>query len=205
MGNCFSIRKGKTTAFSVEWPFRLCAWTTNKKNTIKYSMGKHSELDSPLCYSSSAPDWFSWTKMELYHPYYLRGRGLILPLTKILVCREWALLIHCGERITVHGNPFYGCIGWMSWRIKIMKKILPQSTETEDVCHMVCVLYTRHDVSWCDMTCFMKNHTEQKDLWNLHFLVHSDLHNIIEGVSTLTVLQKILASMSVLGNRPSNG
>lgn len=55
------------------------------------------------------------------------------------------------------------------------------------------------------MTCFMKNQTEQKDLWKLHFLVRSDLHNIIEGVSTLTVLQKILASMSVLGNRPSNG
>lgn len=157
MGNCFSIKKGKTTAFSVEWPFRLCAWTTNKKNTMKYSMGKHSELDSPLCYSSSAPDRFNQRKMDLYHPYYLRGRSLIVPFTRILVCREWALLIHRGEVITVHGNPFYGCTGWMSWRIKTMKKSLAQSTEMEDVYHMICVSCTQPDVSWHDMTCFRKN------------------------------------------------
>jgi len=71
-------------------------------------MGKHSELDSPLCYSSSAPDRFNWTKMELYYPYYLRGRGLILPLAGMLVCRERTLLIRCGERFTVHGDPLYG-------------------------------------------------------------------------------------------------
>lgn len=180
-----------------------------QKNTMKYSMGKHSEPDSPLCYSSSAPDRFKWTKMELYHPYYLKGRGLILPLTRTLVCREWTLLIHCGKIITVRGDPFYDCIAWMSWRIKTVKKILAQSTEMEDVYLMICVSCTWHDVSWHDMTCFMKNvlknQTKQKDLWKLHFLVHNDLHNIREGVSTLTVLQKILASMSVLGNRPSNG
>lgn len=82
MRNCFSIRKSKTTAFSVKWPFRLCAWTTNRKNTIKCSMGKQSKLDSLLCYSSSAPEEFNWRKMELYHPYYLKGRGLI-----VLFCR----------------------------------------------------------------------------------------------------------------------
>lgn len=83
MGNCFSIRKSKTTAFSVKRPFRLCAWTTNRKNIIKCSMGKQSELDSLLCYSSSAPDEFNWRKMELYHPYYLKGRGLIMPFCRI--------------------------------------------------------------------------------------------------------------------------
>lgn len=104
MGNCFSISKGKTTAFSVEWPFWLCTWTTDKKNTIKYSTGKHSELDSSLCHSSSVPDQFNWTKMELYHPYYLKERSLILPLTRMLICRGWTLLILCGERIIIHGN-----------------------------------------------------------------------------------------------------
>lgn len=104
MGNCFSISKGKTTAFSVEWPFWLCTWTTDKKNTIKYSMGRHSELDSSLCYSSSAADQFNWTKMELYHPYCLRQWGLILPLTRMLICRERALLTRCGERIIIHGD-----------------------------------------------------------------------------------------------------
>lgn len=84
MGNCFSTRKSKTTAFCVEWPFRLCAWTTNKKNTMKCSMGKHSELDSPLCCSSSAPNQFNWTKMELCYPYYLKRRGLILLFCRIL-------------------------------------------------------------------------------------------------------------------------
>lgn len=150
MGNCFSISKGKTTAFSVEWPFWLCTWTTDKKNTIKYSTGKHGELDSSQCYSSSVPDQFNWAEMEPYHPYYLQQRGLILPLTKMLICREWALLILCEETIIIQGDlrklspEYWGggckscgmcitystwciltwCVLWrMFWTIRLNKKI----------------------------------------------------------------------------------
>lgn len=139
MGNCFSISKGKTTAFSVEWPFWLCTWTTDKKNTIKYSMGKHSELDSSLCYSSSVPDQFNWTKMELYHPYYLKQRGLVLPLTKMLICREWALLTLCKEN-------------YYPWGSRVWRKAWPRILRWR----MWCV-YHIHNRMYPDVACFMKN------------------------------------------------
>lgn len=165
MGNCFSTRKSKTTAFCVEWPFRLCAWTTNKKNTMKCSMGKHSELDSPLCCSSSAPNQFNWTKMELCYPYYLKRRGLILLFCRILpIIPEDSGLQRIStadslwkENYCPWESFFNGYIGWMSRRIKKVQKILAQFSEIEDVYDMRCVLCIWHDVSWHDLTCFRKN------------------------------------------------
>lgn len=148
MGNCFSIKKAK----------QLLSVLNDLLDYVHEPQTKRTQLNAP---------WASLTHHDVTPVLHQIGS------TK----QGWGFTTHAvwGEKVsfcpstefwfaenkpcsfTVEGELlsmgilFYGCNGWMSWRIKTMKKSLAQRTVVEDVYHMIWVSCIQHDISWHDV------------------------------------------------------